>query len=83
MEPEITPQKLNNLVKDISNFVTKFFNKASKSLVRLLRLTFDESIRIIQQEYLPLRKWNQTFKNQQNYAQASSALIPSNDFFYK
>jgi len=30
MGPEITPQKLNYLVKEISNFVTKFFNKPLK-----------------------------------------------------
>lgn len=30
MGSEITPQKLNYLVKEINNFVTKFFNKPLK-----------------------------------------------------
>lgn len=41
MGPEITPQKLNNLVKEISNFVTKLFIKTFKSLTCLLQLTIN------------------------------------------
>jgi len=63
MGPEITPQKLNNLVKEISNFDTKFFIKTFKSLVHLLRLTLDVSKWITQRLYLLLTKWIQTFEN--------------------
>lgn len=82
MGPEITPQKLNNLVKEISNFITKFFNKTFKNLVCLLRLTFDESISITQQvHHLP--SGIKLLKIHQNYVQASSASTSSNQFFYK